>query len=137
MALEAVLVTELEPPVPITVADGAGIEKGAILLLSDPNTAALTSGDDDSCAGIAGEEKIASDGKTTLAVYKRGIFRVFIGGTGCTAGNGVVTDTTTGAANELVDATSASTNLVGRALETATDTQSALIELNPMAVNAT
>lgn len=135
MALEATLHTETEPPVAFTCADGAGIEKGSILILTDPNTVAVTTGDTDPVAGIAAEEKIASDGKTKIAVYRRGIFRAFIGAAGCTVGNALITDTSTGAANELVSADVNSENIVGRALETATDTQSALIELGPFTVN--
>ena len=119
----------------MTVADGTGIEKGAVLILTDANTVATTTGDTDACAGIAAEEKIANDGKTKLAVYKRGIFRGFAGAAGVTAGLAVITDTSTGAANELVSADVNSENLVGRSLETATDTQSFLFELNPFSVN--
>ena len=75
MALETTLIHELETPIPMTCADGAGIEKGSILKLSDPNTVAVTTGDTDACAGIAAEEKIANDGRTKIAVYKRGIFK--------------------------------------------------------------
>jgi len=135
MALEATLHHETELPIPMTVADGAGIEKGSILMLTDPNTAAVTTGDTDICAGIAAEEKVASDGKTKLAVYKRGIFRGFAGAGGVTAGNALITDTATGAANELAAADVNSENIVGRALETAADTESFLFELNPFTVN--
>ena len=135
MALEAVLIHETELPIPMTCADGTGIEKGAVLTLSDPNTVATTTGDTDVCAGIAAEEKVANDGKTMIGVYKRGIFKAFIGAAGVTVGHALITDTATGAANELVSADVNSENIVGRALETATDTQSALIELNPFTVN--
>ena len=135
MALEAVLIHETELPIPMTCADGAGIEKGSFLILTDPNTVAVTTGDVDACAGIAAEEKVANDGKTKIGVYKRGIFKAFIGAAGCTAGHALITDTGTGAANEIVSADVNSENIVGRALETATDTQSALIELNPFTVN--
>jgi len=135
MALETTLIVETEVAVPMTVANGTGIEKGAVLLLTDPNTASTTTGDTDACAGIAKTEKIASDGNTALAVYKRGIFRGFAGAAGVTAGAAIITDTGTGAANELVNADVNSENIVGRALETATDTQSFLFELNPMTVN--
>ncbi len=135
MALETTLIHELEPAVPMTVADGTGIAKGAVLLLSDPNTAATTTGDTDPCAGIAKREKIASDGQVKLAVYKRGIFRGFAGAAGVTAGQGIITDTGTGAANELVNADVNSEHIVGRALETATDGESFLFELNPMSFN--
>jgi len=132
MALECTLIHELEPAVPMTVADDTGIEKGAVLILSDPNTAATTTGDADPCAGIAKNEKIASDGNVKLAVYKRGIFRGYAGAAGVTAGMAIITDTATGAANELVVADVNSEHIVGRALETATDGQTFLFELNPL-----
>ncbi len=41
MTQECTLVYEMSSPIPFTVADGTGIEKGAVLMLSDPFTAAL------------------------------------------------------------------------------------------------
>jgi hypothetical protein len=133
MALECVLVTELELPVAFTCADGTGIEKGALLKLTDPMTVVTTAGDTDAIIGIAAEEKVANDGKTTIAVYLRGIFKGFAGAAGVTAGAGIISDTGTGAANELVNADINSANLVGRALETATDTESFMFLLDPYA----
>ena len=69
MADECTLVFETGLPIPFTCADGTGIEKGAVLLLTDPMTVATTTGDNDEVAGIAAEEKIADDGKTTIPVY--------------------------------------------------------------------
>lgn len=134
MALETVLIHETETPIPMTCADGVAITKGAILMLTDPNTVATTTGDTDAVAGIAAESKVASDGKTKIGVYKRGIFKGFAGAAGTTVGKGLITDTSTGAANELVNADVNSENIVGRALETATDTQSFLFELNPFSM---
>ena len=135
MALETVLMVELELPVAFTCADGTGIEKGALLTLSDPATVATTTGDTDAIIGIAAEEKIASDGNTTISVYMRGIFKGFAGSAGTTAGVALISDTATGAANELVKADVDSEHIVGRALETATDTQSFLFLLEPFNVN--
>ena len=50
-----------------TVADGTGIEKGALLALTDPRTAILASSAAQPLAGIAAREKIANDGRTRLA----------------------------------------------------------------------
>lgn len=132
MALETTLVYETGVPIPFTCADGAGIEKGSILMLTDPMTAAVTTGDTDPVAGIAAEEKIASDGKTKIAVYREGIFKGYAGAAGVTAGMGIITDTNTGAANELVVADVNSEHLVGIALETATDGETFLFELKPL-----
>ena len=135
MALEAELIYETETPVPFTCADGTAIPKGSILKLTDPMTVAIADGDTDIVAGIAAEEKVASDGKTKIAVYRRGIFKVYVGAAGATVGAAAITDVATGAANELVNADVNSENIAGRWLETATDTQSALLELNPFTVN--
>ena len=135
MALEAQLMVETELPVPFTCADGTNIPKGSLLEISDPNTVTITNGDTDPIIGIAAEEKIANDGKTKIAVYLRGIFKGFAGAAGVTAGQGIISDTGTGAANELVNADVNSEHIVGRALETAADTESFLFLLNPFSVN--
>jgi len=132
MALEAVLIHELEPAVPFTCADGTGIPKGSILEISDPKTVTITNGDVDKIIGIAAEEKIASDGKTTIGVYMRGVFKGFAGAAGVTVGRAIQTDTGTGAANELVVCDANAEGIIGTALETATDTQSFLFLLNPI-----
>lgn len=134
MALECTLVHELEPPVPFTCADGTAIPKGSILEISDPMTVAITNGDTDPIIGIAAEEKIASDGKTTIGVYLRGIFKGYAGAAGVTVGMGIITDTATGAANELVVADVNSEHLVGMALETAADTESFMFLLDPLGI---
>jgi hypothetical protein len=135
MALETTLIHELEPPIPFTCADGTGIEKGALLILSDPMTVATTTGDTDEIVGIAAEEKVANDGRTKIAVYMRGVFRGFAGAAGATAGLALISDTATGAANELVVADVNSEAIVGMALETAADTESFLFLLSPFNVN--
>lgn len=131
MADEAVLLYELELPVPFTCANATGIEKGAFLKLSDPNTVATTTGDTDAIIGVAAEEKIANDGNTTIPVYLRGIFKATAGAAGVTAGMTVISDTATGSANELVVADVNSEHWVGIALETATDRQTFRLYLNP------
>ena len=135
MADEAVLLYELEPPVPFTRADNTGVEKGAFLILADPATVATTTGDTDEIIGIAAEEKIADDGNTTIPVYLRGIFKATAGAAGVTAGLAVISDTGTGSANELVVADVNSEAIVGMALETATDRQTFRLYLNPFNVN--
>lgn len=122
----AVLIVELEPPIAMTCADGAGIEKGTLLKLSDPFTVAATSADNDLFGGIAAEEKIASDGKTKIAVYRRGIFKVTSGGS--TVGKKQVIS----AANTVVDYTTLDDEqgrVFGQALETAANGEFFLMEL--------
>lgn len=131
MADECTLLVETHPPVPMTVSNTTGIEKGAILKLTDPNTAALADGDDDIIAGIAAEEKIASDGKTTLAVYRRGIFKGLAGGA-ITIGCALGTYASTGATNELHALGAAGDNMLGESMETADDGHTFRFELKPM-----
>lgn len=135
MALETTLVMETGKPIMFTCADGTGIEKGAILKMTDPMTAATADGDTDIIAGIAAEEKIANDGKTKIAVFREGIFKGFAGAAGATVGSALITDVGTGAANEIVDADVNSENILGTALETAADTESFLFELKPFGIN--
>lgn len=132
MALECELIYETQLPVQFTCADGTGIEKGSLLKLSDPATVALTTGDTDAIIGIAAEEKVANDGKTKIAVYMAGIFKGYAGAAGATAGMAIISDTGTGAANELVVADVNSEHIVGMALETATDGETFLFQLNPI-----
>jgi|SRR3990167_247124 len=117
MANEAILRVRKSNPIDMTVADGAGIEKGAVLVLSDPLTAAASTGTGDIVAGIAAREKIISDGRTRLAVYTQGIFDMKVNaGTAVTIGTRVATS----GANLIRDATEAEIaagKSLGKALE--------------------
>lgn len=128
MANEAVLVYETELPIPMTCADGAGIEKGTVLKLSDPRTVAASSADNDVFGGIAAEEKIASDGKTTIPVYFGGIFKMKDSGSGVTVGQDVVIKgaNTVGTYTTLDDEKG---YVVGKALETAAASDTFLVLL--------
>lgn len=124
----AKLYIETEVPIAMTCADGAGIEKGQCLVLSDPFTVAATAGANAAFGGIAAEEKINGDGKTKIAVYRAGIFILEAGGAGVTVGKPIVT----GANNEFVDAAAGDAELAriwGTALETATDGEFFLAEI--------
>lgn len=126
MANEAVLIYETSVPIPFTVADGAGIEKGTILKMTDPMTASASDGADDIIAGIAAEEKISGDGKTKLGVYRTGIFRV-LAGEAVSVGDPLTTHTV---ANEVIVADVNNEQQIGIAFETASDTDTLLMELN-------
>ncbi len=132
MALECELLYELEPAVPFTCADGTAIPKGSLLTATDPFTVLITAGDVDKIVGIAAEEKVANDGKTTIGVYLRGVFKGFAGSDGTTVGRAIVTDSGTGAVNELMVADSNEEGIVGTAWDTVTDTQSFVFLLNPI-----
>lgn len=96
MANEAVIIELLGnggDPIRFTVADGTGIEKGTIMELTDPRTTIKVSGANTALIGIAAEEKVASDGSLSIAVYTNGIFDLTIGGSATTVlGNDVVSN---------------------------------------------
>lgn len=132
MTNETTLIVETEPPIMMTCADGVGIEKGTLLQLADPLTASAQSGANDVIAGIAAEEKIASDGKTKIAVYRRGIFKGLCGDVGNIAvGVAIDTHASTGATNELASAPAGASQIVGVSFEAAADEDTFLFELNP------
>lgn len=130
MANEAVLRERQETPEDFIVADGAGIEKGTILQMTDPRTAAASAGSRDVPAGIAHREKIASDGRTRLAVYRKGIFdMVLLSGAGITVGDQVVIS----GANLIVAAATDGTEdhlVLGKALETGTANETIQVAVN-------
>ena len=128
MANESTLVFETELPIPFTVADATGIEKGALLKLTDPMTAIINSGVADNFAGIASSEKIASDGRTRLGVYRAGIFKVSLSGA-CTVGDALCTSST---ANFVQQApvTASGSKVIGFALETGATNETILMDLN-------
>lgn len=135
MTNEATLKIETHKPISFQCADGTGIEKGAILKMTDNMTASLSDGDTDIVAGIAQSEKIANTGGSSVSVYRGGIFRGVAGTAGVTVGHAIITDSSTSGENQLVDADVNSENIVGTALETAASGNTFLFELNPIVVN--
>lgn len=135
MAFEATLVYETAPPIQLTVADGTAITKGALLKLTDPATAIISTANDDIVAGIAATDKIASDGVTQLAVYRRGVFKVKCSGS-VTVGDPLALFTTS-QTNHVASKLNANmiqlsgSKIIGTALETATTGETLLMELNP------
>ena len=126
----AILVLETGPPIPFIVANGTAIAKGDILKNTDNMNAELSGGTDDVVAGIAAEDKIANDGRTSLGVYREGFFTVLAGGA-ITLGESL---RTFGAGvNEVDTAGNASLGgkTLGIALETANDATRFMMELCP------
>ena len=79
MANEAAIRDRFSNPMDWTVADGTALAKGAIVAASDLRTvAAISSGA--AVAGIMAREKIASDGRTQVAVFYDGVFDVIASG---------------------------------------------------------
>ena len=131
MANEAILQVQQELPINFTCADGTGIEKGTLLKMTDNMTAIKVAGANDIIAGIAAKEKIANNGTTKIAVFRKGIFKMIV--------SGAVTfgDTVGSAATALgqvvsnsLTATISGSRVIGTALESATTGQSLKIAVN-------
>lgn len=135
MANEITILWQLVPSIPFTCADGATIEKGTLVKITDPFTVAATAADHDAVIGVTTEEKIANDGKTKVAVCKWAICKGVAGTAGVTVGAAIDSDAGTSAVNRLADCAVNAENVVGRALETAAATETFLFELNPYASN--
>ena len=106
MANEHTLMIETELPVMFKCADGGAIPKGTLLELTESMTVVVVSGTTKMIAGVAGEEKIANDGKTMMKVWMGGVFKgtaeaaILIGAalmSGTTAGRLITQTTSTGA----------------------------------------
>lgn len=105
-----------------TVADGAGIAIGTLLKLTDPNTAAATSADNDPFAGIAWEEKTASDGIVEITAAVNGTWDIVCTNAAITAGAFV----SVGGANlvaTMAEADFPTGAFVGKAQETSAGTE--------------
>ena len=91
MAAEAVIIELLGnggDVVRFTVDNAVAVPKGTLMYLSaDPRTIAATAADGNIFVGVAAEEKVANDGKTSLGVYTHGIFDMKDSGAGMTLGD--------------------------------------------------
>jgi len=132
MANEAKMIVETGLPIAFTVANGTGIEKGTLCAVTDLMTAVKTSAKGQPCAGIAASEKIASDGKVKLGIYREGIFKVTASGS-ITVGD-PVTNSQDGT-NEVEKAATDEEDVWGIAMETASDTHTLLIDLRPTSMS--
>ena len=105
-----------------TVADAGAIPIGTILKLTDPNTAAASAADNDPFAGIAWEEKTASDGITEITAAISGVWDITTTNAAITAGAivniGGANLVSTSAAADLITG-----SVVGKALETCSATE--------------
>lgn len=131
MANEATLVFEEELPVRFKVADGTGIEKGALLKMADAFTASSADGTNDILAGIASQEKIASNGQVAEGVYQKGIFKLTASGA-ITVGDpvGAIATWTNYVASQKDTLTLSGLRTLGHALETVTNGQTVLVKVN-------
>ena len=135
MANEAVLYIETGLPIPFTVANGTGIEKGDLCTLSDPMTAATATTDGAEVAGIAASEKIASDGKVKLGIYREGYFKVAASGSIAVGDPVGIAGRDDNEVYSLVGVANLSGSVcLGLAMETATDAETLIIQVKPQAI---
>ena len=132
MANEAVLRQKMSNPIDWTVADATAVTKGAICKMTDPRTAILSDGGAQPVAGIAARDKVASDGRTNLAFYYDGIFDVVASGainlgawceTGDTGSLNYVQQAKIFTSGGAPYVSSSGAQLLGKALETASDNE--------------
>jgi hypothetical protein len=107
--------------------DAVGAEKGTILKLSGARIVAPTAADNDIAIGVLAREKIASDGRTQVAVYIDGIFD-------CTVADTIAIgdDLVVSGANILKKYTTLDDEkgyVFGKALETATGGSQTVIQV--------
>ena len=122
----ATIHTEFSLPRDFTVANGTTIAKGTICQMTDPLTALAISASGQVVAGIASQDKIASDGRDKLGFWRDGWFKVTASGS-ITVGDGLLA----GVDNIVSTSSVAGAATIGIALETAADTETFIMELQP------
>ena len=115
-----------------TIADAASVSKGTLLALSDPRTAAASTGATLVFAGVAAESHSPNIGVTTISAWTQGVFEaaasLAIGiGTPITGNTTKATDLNyVAAASVLMSGAS----VIGYALEDATTAETINVRLN-------
>ena len=128
MANEAVLKIETHIPINYTVSTTVTIEKGAIVKMTNPMTAVLSTSANQIVAGIVQSEKLAAEtSQNSVSVYRGGVFRVKVSGS-VSVGDPVTTGAT---ANYVLKASTNNENIIGIMLENGTEGQTKLMELRP------
>lgn len=125
---EAAIRDQLELPVNFTCADGTGFLKGTLLSVTDPRTASSTVAANAAIAGIAAVDKVANDGRTSIAVYRRGIFDMVASGA-VAVGQPVCAAGVDNMVKYIATASVSGAQVIGHALETATDQELFQVEL--------
>ena len=127
----AVLKTRISEPIGFICADGTAITKGQLLKLTSPQTAIISSAVNEMIAGIAARDKVASDGRTQIAVFREGVFLMYCSGT-VAIGDPIVSAATGTYPNYVQSATTLTSGavLIGTALMSGTNGQQIRIQLS-------
>jgi hypothetical protein len=118
-------------PIRYTVADGAGINKGALAVLTDPRTVITHAAADTPIVGVVAAEKVASDGSTSIAVYTDGIFDITAAAAGAAAvgvliaGSGTANMSTAADANDVLQ-----NSTIGMVLEAQANDERCAVRVN-------
>lgn len=122
MSNEAIIVELLGnkgDPIRYTIVDATAVPKGTIMELVSPRTVQKVSNHDVPVVGILAEEKVLSDGQTSVAVYTNGIFQFKCATVQCEIGDGVKSIAAGDGTVELADTTEIEKGWsIGYALET-------------------
>lgn len=129
MAREATLISKQENPLNFTCADATGIEKGTLLQLTDGMVASAASTIGQFVAGICASEKIANNGITQVAVYRKGIFKMTLSGS-ANCGDNLVIQTGSNYVSADVTGTVSGAKIVGKCLESKATGQTVLVSVN-------
>jgi hypothetical protein len=113
----------------VTIAAGAVIPKYSLIAITDPNTGAVVTADNDVFGGIAMEASTALDTMTEIGVALDGTWALKATAAGITIGN----DVTIGGANTVKIYTTLDDEkgyVVGKALETTAGSETIMVRLN-------
>jgi len=128
MANEAICIIPPTKFAQVTIASGAVIPKGTLIALTDPNTGAASSADNDVFGGIAMEESTAATTITQLTVALDGTWALMATAAAITVG----ADVTIGGANTIKTYTTLDDEkgyVVGKALETTAGSETIMVRL--------
>ena len=121
MSNEAVQVVRTEDPVDWIVLDADAYEKGTVMLISGSSTIGRTAKSGSVLgtpfAGILRREKKAGDGRTRVALFRDGIFRMKSAGSPITAGAAVEISGSNTIAQIVTADSDITGNKIGTALE--------------------
>lgn len=121
-----------ENPWPFTVDDTIAVAKGAVMMMTDPRVAIIATNGPVPVAGICAREKVALDTKTELGMHRRGWFFMTLSGSASIGQALMVSASATTYPNhvELAAVTASGATIIGHALETGTNGQTILVDVN-------
>lgn len=114
-------------PIQYTCLDNTNIPKGTLMELEDLRTVKKISAGNKPIAGIAAAEKVANDGRTTIAVLTNFIGKVVCESEGATVGHQQVANDATNMLADFDTLDNETGDVAGYALETATSGETYLV----------